>query len=293
MIDLHQLARRAAMLVAGFFLIAGMHAQAADPAGGQAAKPAKPVKAAASTSSKAVAPAAGKPILEQRALDLLKAMSDRLSAARSLSFTAQVTYEHPSRLGPPLAFMTVSEVLMQRPDRLRVLTLGDGPASEFYLDGRTMTAYSPAENFVAVTAAPATIDEALKAAFRDAGIYFPFADVLLADPYPSFAAGLVSAFQVGQSKVVGGTTTHVVAFANNEVFMQVWIGADDKLPRMLRAVYRRDPLRQRHQMELSNWQVDPVVAATDFATAKATSAVTIPFAHPAAKPAAAAAARSR
>jgi hypothetical protein len=189
--------------------------------------------------------------------------------------------------------MTISEVLMQRPDKLRVLTLGDGPASEFYLDGRTMTAFSPAENFVAVTAAPATIDEALKVAFRDAGIYFPFADVLLADPYANLAAGLGTAFVVGQSKVVGGTTTQVVAFANNEVFMQLWIGAEDKLPRMMRAVYRRDPLRQRHQMELSNWKVDPVVTASDFTTAKAASAVAIPFAHPAAKPAAAAAARSQ
>lgn len=290
MIDLHHLVRRAAMLVAGVFLVAGMQAQAADPVGGQAAKPAR---AAASTSKKAAAPAVGKPVFEQRALDLLKAMSDRLMAARSLSFTAQVTYEHPSRLGPPLAFMTISEVLMQRPDKLRVLTLGDGPASEFYLDGRTMTAFSPAENFVAVTAAPATIDEALKVAFRDAGIYFPFADVLLADPYANLAAGLGTAFVVGQSKVVGGTTTQVVAFANNEVFMQLWIGAEDKLPRMLRAVYRRDPLRQRHQMELSNWKVDPVVTASDFTTAKAASAVAIPFAHPAAKPAAAAAARSQ
>ena len=290
MIDLHHLMRQAAMLVAGLFLVAGTQVQAADPVGGKAAKP---VKAAASTSTKAAAPAAGKPVFEQRALDLLKAMSDRLMAARSLSFTAQVTYEHPSRLGPPLAFMTISEVLMQRPDKLRVLTLGDGPASEFYLDGKTMTAFSPAENFVAVTAAPPTIDEALKVAFRDAGIYFPFADVLLADPYANLAAGLGTAFVVGQSKVVGGTTTQVVAFANNEVFMQLWIGAEDKLPRMLRAVYRRDPLRQRHQMELSNWKIDPVVAAADFTTAKAASGVAIPFAHPAAKPAAAAAARSQ
>jgi len=290
MIHCYQLARRAAVFVATAFLLAGGQAQAAEPAGG--GNTAKPAKTATAASRKASA-VADKPVLETRALDLLKAMSDRLAAASSLSFTAQVTYEHPSRLGPALAFMTISEVLMQRPDKLRVITLGDGPASTFYYDGRTMTAHSPAENFVAVAAAPPTIDEALKAAFRDAGIYFPFADVLLADPYGSLAAGLVSAFYIGQSKIVGGTRTDMVAFANNEVFMQVWIGSDDKLPRMLRAVYRRDPLRQRHQMELSSWKVDPVVAAADFAAAKSAGAVAIPFAHPAAKPAAAAAARSQ
>jgi hypothetical protein len=53
----------------------------------------------------------------------------------------------------------------------------------------------------------------------------------------------------------------MLAYVNDAVFVQIWIGADDKLPRMLRAVYRDDPLRLRHQMELANWKLDPVVAA--------------------------------
>ena len=56
--------------------------------------------------------------------------------------------------------------------------------------------------------------------------------------------------------MVGGTTTDMVAYANGDVFVQIWIGAEDKLPRMFRAVYRNDPSQLRHQMELSNWQLD-------------------------------------
>ena len=41
------------------------------------------------------------PGLEPQAIDLLKATSSRLAAARSMSFTAVVSYESPSRLGPP------------------------------------------------------------------------------------------------------------------------------------------------------------------------------------------------
>jgi len=44
-------------------------------------------------------------------------------------------------------------VTLQRPDKLHVVTLGDGPASEFYHDGRAVTAYAPAENLVAVAEA--------------------------------------------------------------------------------------------------------------------------------------------
>jgi len=51
---------------------------------------------------------------------------------------------------------------------------------------------------------------------------------------------MIMAFYIGQSKVVGGTTTDMVAYADKDVFVQVWIGTEDKLPRMVRAVYRTD-----------------------------------------------------
>ena len=168
------------------------------------------------------------PRLEAKAIDLLKAMSARLAAARAMSFTAVSTYESPSRLGPPLAYTTLSEVTLQRPDKLRVITPADGPASEFYYDGHTMMAFAPAENLVAVAAAPPTIDAALKAAYDGAAIYFPFTDVIVSDPYKDIADGLKLAFFIGQSHVVGGTTTNMVAIANDTVFAQVWIGADDQ-----------------------------------------------------------------
>ena len=77
-----------------------------------------------------------------------------------MSFTAVVSYESPSRLGPPLVYSTQSEVTVGRPDKLKVVTLGDGPASDFYYDGKTMTAFAPQEKLIAVADAPPTIDEA-------------------------------------------------------------------------------------------------------------------------------------
>jgi len=133
-------------------------------------------------------------LLEPKALELLKAASARLAGSHSMSFTATVSYESPSALGPALVYSTQSEVTMQRPDRLRVITPGDGPATEFYYDGKTMTAYGRAENLVATAAAPSTIDAALEQAFSNAAIYFPFTDLIVADPYKDLAEGLKVAF---------------------------------------------------------------------------------------------------
>jgi hypothetical protein len=220
------------------------------------------------------------PMLEPRAIELLKAASNRLAEARSMRFTAVVSYESPSLLGPPLVYTTRSEVTLQRPDKLRVITSGDGPASEFYYDGKTMLAFAPAENLVAVAEAPPTIDAALKAAYDSAAIYFPFTDLIVADPYGDIAPGLTHAFYIGQSHVVGGTTTDMVAYVSDVVFVQIWIGAEDKLPRRVRAVYRDDPSRLRHQLDLSDWQLDVAVPAEAFTSASASSATHIAFARP-------------
>ena len=228
----------------------------------------------------ATAPAAAASSLEPKAVDLLKASSATLAAAKSMSFTAVVSYENPSLLGPPLVYTTKTDVLMQRPDKVRAITSGDGPASEFYLDGKTMTAFEPASNLAATAKAPATIDAALAAAYKDAAIYFPWTDVVVADPWKDIAEGLKLAFYIGQSEIVGGTKTDMVAYANDLVFVQAWIGAADKLPRRLRAVYMHDPSRMRHEMDLSDWKLGVAVPDGAFASKQAASAKPIPFARP-------------
>jgi hypothetical protein len=241
----------------------------------------KPAKKKAKTTATEASPAPeATPSLEPKALDILKAASSRLAEARTMKFNAVHFYENPSRQGHPLAFTTKSEVTLQRPDKLRVIMPGDGPASEFYYDGKKMMAYAPAENLVAVADAPPTIDAALEQAYHSAAIYFPFADWIVADPYKEMSEGMKLAYYIGQSKVIGGTTTDMVAYIDHGVFIQAWIGVEDKLPRLLHAIYLEDPERLRHTLLLSDWQLDPAVPADTFTSAKAASANPMPFAHP-------------
>jgi hypothetical protein len=236
-------------------------------------------KAAVKHAQKAAAPSyqAG---LETRAIDILKAASARLAAAKSMTFTAIVSYENPSRLGPPLIYSTKSEVTMQRPDKLKVITLGDGPRSEFYYDGKTMTAFAPAEHLVAVAEAPSTIDAALEKAYDIGAIYFPFTDVIAADPYKDIGDGLKIAFYIGQSSVVADTTTDMIAYVTGDVFVQAWIGVQDKLPYRIYAVYLNDPARLRHVLALSDWVLDPPVSEDTFVPANLAGAAHIAFERP-------------
>ena len=51
-----------------------------------------------------VGPLAAHVEIEPRAVEILKAMSARLAAANSMTFTATTTYESPARTGEPLAY---------------------------------------------------------------------------------------------------------------------------------------------------------------------------------------------
>ena len=262
------LLRLAAAWVAGIALAAPAAAQPT----------AAPAKAAPAKKLAKAAPF--KPVLEQRAVDLLQAMSQRLAAAKTLSFTAVASYEYPSRLGPPILYTVRYDVALQRPDQLKIVVPGDGPAFEFSFDGKEMVAFAPAENLVAVTAAPPTLQAALKQAFDTAAIYFPFTDLLLPDPYAAISPGAILDFVVGPSAVVGGVKTDMVVWASNDVFLQIWIGSDDKLPRRMRAQFRADPRGLRHDLELSGWQLDGALPADAFSTAKAKAGQPMAFAAP-------------
>ena len=261
-------------VAAGLFACAAAMAQGVAPATGTAPNAPKPSAASGDVDS------GFKLIVEPRAMALLKAVSDKLSAAQSMSFTAMVGYEYPSKLGPPIVYTMQYDVTMQRPDKLRILTPGDGPPSEFYYNGKEMVAYSPVENLAAVAPAPPTIEGALKAAYETASIFYPFTDLLVSDPYKAMTNGVVLAFYIGPSSVFGGVKTDMMAWANDDVFLHIWVGAEDKLPRRIRAVYKNDPLRLRHEMEITNWKLGADTSADAFSSAKAQAAPRMPFKSP-------------
>jgi outer membrane lipoprotein-sorting protein len=216
-IDLEESDVMKASTAIGFGLALALAALAAGAAGAQ--QPG--AKGAPGTAAPAPQPG-----IEPAAVTILKTMSEKLAAAKTMRFTAVSTYESPAINCQPLYYTTVSQVTLERPDKLRVITPGDGPPTEFYYDGKTMAAYDPAMNLAAVADAPAAIDAMVKAAYDKAAIYFPFVDFIVADPYKDMEGSLKS------------------AIASDTVQAELWIGVADKLPRMIRVVYPKDPAKK-------------------------------------------------
>ena len=122
------------------------------------------------------------------------------------------------------------------------------------------------------------------AAWEKAAIYFPFADVIMSKPCAVFEEeGLSSAFYVGQSTVVGGTTTDMVAVAGGNVQAELWVGTKDHLPHLIRVVYPHEPAHALYQTEYSDWRLLDKVDPAGFIFSKAAKGKPMPFAPPGAQ----------
>ena len=223
---------------------------------------------------------AAHPAIEPAALDILKAASEKLASAKSISFHALGAFDVPARNGQPLFYFSRSDVLLARPNKLRVIVPGDGPPSEFYFDGSTVAVLTPKEDLIAVAAVPGNVEEMLGKIYEKAGIYFPFVDFLVSDPYKALTTGLKSAFVIGKSTLVGGTTTDVLSISDENVHLQIWIGAEDKLPRLIWATDASSADKPRHMVEFSDWKLNGDVTGEFFAPKRTATTKEIPFARP-------------
>ncbi|SFK68296.1 DUF2092 domain-containing protein [Methylocapsa palsarum] len=241
------------------------------------------VAATPATAESTPAPQSGDtshPAVDPAALSILKATSEKLAAAKTISFHALGAFDVPARNGQPLFYYNRSEVLLARPNKLRVIVPGDGAPSEFYFDGSTVAVFRPSEDLIAVANVPGNLDEMLEKMYQKAGIYFPFVDFLVSDPYKALTNGLTSAFVIGKSKLVGGVTTDVVSISDEHVHLQIWIGEQDKLPRLIWASAAEAGDRPRHMVEFSNWKLNGSVAKETFAARRTPKTKEIPFARP-------------
>ncbi|MBI4971307.1 MAG: DUF2092 domain-containing protein [Candidatus Omnitrophica bacterium] len=218
--------------------------------------------------------------LDQRALDELKLMSDTISKAATISFETKSMVPVKAPSGIWINLYGDSKVVMQGPDKLFVRTAGDLAPNDFYFDGKNITSYSASKNLFAVRPAPATVEAVIDEAYRDEGKSFPFADILVSEPYSVLTDGLTSAFYVGRSTIGGVLTSHL-AFSHQGQEWQIWIGVEDHLPRLVCATYLEDVREPSYTAEFKDWKLNEPVDAQTFVYQNTTNAAMTEFRSPA------------
>jgi hypothetical protein len=215
--------------------------------------------------------------LEPKAIDLLKAVSDRLAATHTLSFVSVEMLESPGTQGAP-PHARRSDVTLQRPDQMRVIVSDGGYQSEVYCHGNTMMTYATAEKALVIAKAPPTIGECLKEAHSGSPLDFALTDLFVASG--DLIPRLKHAHYLGPSQVADGTDTEVVAYSHDNFLVEMSVGTKDKLPRVMRGTYLDDPHGLRHDVVFSNWQVDVPIRPEIFTSLNVAGAEQTDSAHP-------------
>ncbi len=201
---------------------------------------------------------------EGQAKQLLKAMSDYLAEAKTVSFGYDSDLSVVTSDLQKIDFVSSGTVSLRRPDKIRVTRTGGFADVELVFDGKQLSILGKNLERYAQIPAPGTIDELVDHLRNDLGVEAPGADLLLSNVYDQLMDPVVDVKDLG-SGVIHGVECDHLAFRTESVDWQIWIAQGDK-PYPCRYVVTSKllALAPEYTIELSEWKTGSEVAADDF-----------------------------
>lgn len=214
---------------------------------------------------------------QEDAEQVVREMCAYLANQPALRFVAKHTTEYVLDDGQKIEFGGTSAVSLLRPNRLRSDRQGEVVDVSLYYDGESIALYGRKSALYARTDAPKTMDEAIDFARDELGLEAPAADLLTSNPCALVMSDVVSG-QILARALVEGVLTHHVALRGRDVDLQLWIEVGPRsLPRRYVITSKRVPGMPQHRVELTDWDVAPLLTMEMFQFVPPSGAVKIDF----------------
>jgi hypothetical protein len=199
---------------------------------------------------------------EQRAMAILKNMSEYLARAERFSVTIRDGYDAVQQSGQKIEFGDLRKVTVSRPDRLRIeVERSDGEKGLVIFNGKDITVYTANKNVYATVSMPGTLDQAIKYAIDDLKIRVPLAMMLLSTLPSELDKLVVSADYVETTTITDVPCDHVAVRTDKGVDFQVWVAqGSEPLPRRVVITYKDETGQPQFGADLSNWNLAPEVS---------------------------------
>jgi hypothetical protein len=200
----------------------------------------------------------------QEALTLLMAMADYLSGRDAFSVKLLTGYDVVQESGQKIEFLEARDILLERPDRLRIEERGgNGSTSGLLFDGSKMTVWDGTAGVFAQADQPGSIDDASVYFVRDLRMRLPLAPLLMSRLPGEFKRRVRAVDYVERTEVFGEPAHHL-AGSTDTVDFQVWI-ADGERPLPLRIVITYpEPGQPQYRAQFSDWNLEPKVRKESF-----------------------------
>jgi hypothetical protein len=191
--------------------------------------------------------------IDPLALRVLKAATDQIKEAKTLSFRTLVARETLGSNDQIITQFSTSKVTLQRPDKLHVDFRGRGEPVDLFFDGSGKTVlFSPAAKFYRTVPTPSSIDTMLDA-LEKKGVVLPASNLIQSDPYQSLTDDLTTGYAVGKVTLFDQDVYHL-AFTEPGVEWQLWIvGSDKPVIKRLEVVDTSQQHQPRITVDFLDW----------------------------------------
>ena len=209
--------------------------------------------------------------IDPLSLQVLKAATDPLKGAKTFSFRALVSRETLGSNGQIVTLFHLSEVTVQRPDKLRLNFHGRGKDVQLYYNAGNAVLYTPEEKLFALVPAAKTIDATLET-LEKKNVFLPIRNFLSSDPYQSLSDDLMTGYVVGQVMLFD-EPVYQLAFTEPDAEWQLWvIGGEHPRVRRLQVVDKSKPGHPRMVVDFLDWNLQAQPSADLFTFAKPSDA---------------------
>jgi hypothetical protein len=197
--------------------------------------------------------------IDPLALKVLKAATDPLREAKAFSFRALVSREDIGTNGQVVTLFNLSDVALQRPDKLHVNYRGRGKKVQLFYNAGTCLLYTPEEKLYTSIPCSKTIDASLDDLDKR-NVFIPIRNFLGSDPYQSLTDNLVTAYVIGQVMLFD-EPVHQLAFTEPKAEWQLWVvGGDRPRIRRLQVVDKTKPWHPRMTVDFVDWDLNAIPA---------------------------------
>jgi hypothetical protein len=199
--------------------------------------------------------APGSRLVDPRADELVRQMSDLLARSNALALEAEEIYDEVPEHTPRQQLTNLRRVAMRRPNRLVGDASGDALHRSFWYDGKVFSALDREQNVWAAGVVPSTVDAALDWVFDQTGTVIPLGDFLFGDPYARLMQDVQRGVYLGVHEAAG-VACHHLSFEQATIDWQLWIDAGrDPLPRKLVITYKTEDEVPQYSVTIRKWNL--------------------------------------
>ncbi len=233
-----------------------------------------------------MAPAPSGGVRDPQALAVVERMTAQIAGAERFAMQGEIAWDTVQADGRTLEFGATREIVVRRPDRLRVdITSREGDTKRLLYDGSQLVLQDPEHDVYAVVARSGPLDDIAEYAGERLGVPVALAEFLSPELSKLLTEKIADASYVSESTIDGELCDHV-SLRNEVAGLQLWVSRKDSLPRRITITYEHEEGQPQFRAHVTDWDLSPKAPDSLFAFEPPQGAERIVFAPvPASQPA--------